>query len=326
MVKLNSLQYQNTNTPTLDESYSVEPLKNNSEFEAITKSFKKKYLHNSLNTFSFTKEGFLSVFFQLQGSIAISLGECEAIVQAGKMYEKLGHEITWISLNSSGEIKYQMCKDLKVDFFFVSSYVMDTFIQTSLEKIKEYTKAKIISNCSANKYAKNADLILFDAYKLCGYGVCGVILYSSDELEKQYDGETDVLGLKLIYEALEKQKFVISNKDNFIEALKEEFKEDLHFFVDANLTLPYTLHFGLKDIKARQIIRTLSLHDIYVTNGEGCSLGLARPSRIIQAMGYEEEKSRWALSFTFDKEYTSNDIQTIIKTMGQKYRQIKALS
>jgi len=326
MVKLNALQYQNTYSPTLDESYSVHPLKNNNEFESITKSFKKKYQHNNLNTFSFTKEGFLSLFIQLQGSIAISLGECEAIVQAGKMYEKLGHEITWISLNNAGEIKYQMCKDLCVDFFFVSSYVMDTFMQTSLLKIKEYTKAKIISNCSANKYAKNADLILFDAYKLCGYGVCGVILYSDDELEKQYDGETDVLGLKLIYEVLGKQKFVINCKDNFIEALKVEFKEDLHFFVDSNLTLPYTLHFGLKHIKARQIIRTLSLHDIYVTNGEGCSLGLARPSRIIQAMGYEEEKSRWALSFTFDKEYTSRDIQTIIKTMGQKYRQIKALS
>ncbi|NQY94924.1 MAG: cysteine desulfurase, partial [Campylobacteraceae bacterium] len=241
MVKLNALQYQNTHTPTLDESYSVEPLKNNSEFERITTSFKKEYKHKSLNTFSFTKEGFLSLFFQLNGSIAISLGECEAIVQAGKMYEKLGHTVTWISLNSEGEIKYQACKDLKVDFFFVSSYVMDTFMQTSLEKIKENSAAKIISNCSANKYAKNADLILFDAYKLSGYGVCGVILYSDDELEEQYDGETDVLGLKLIHQALEKQKFVISNKDEFIEVLKDEFKENLHFFVDANLTLPYTL-------------------------------------------------------------------------------------
>jgi len=326
MVKLNSLQYSNSQTPTLDETYSAEPLKNNVEFESIKVAFKKEYAHKSLNTFSFTKEGFLSLFIQLDGRIAISLGESEAIILAGEMYEELGHEVVWISLNSNGEIKYDRCKNLDVDFFFVSSYIMDTFVQTSIEKIKTYTSAKIVSNCSANKYAKNADLILFDAYKLCGYGVCGVILYSLDELDEQYDGEMDVLGLKLIYEALEQQKFVNTNKNDFIQSLKEEFKEDLHFFVDANSTLPYTLHFGLKDIKARQIIRTLGLHDIYITNGEGCSLGLSRPSRIIQEMGYEEDTSRWALSFTFDKEYEQDEIHKIVKTMGQKYRQIKALS
>jgi len=326
MVKLNALQYSNKYTPTLDDSYSVEPLKNNHEFEAIKVAFQKEYSHKNLNTFSFTKEGLLSLFIQLKGRIAISLGESEAIILAGKMYEELGNEIIWVTLNTNGEINYDMCKNLDVDFFFVSSYIMDTFVQTSIEKIKTMTKAKIVSNCSANKYARNADLILFDAYKLCGYGVCGVVLYSHDELEEQYDGEIDVLGLKLIYEALTQQEFVNTNKDDFIQSLKEEFNEDLYFFVDSNMTLPYTLHFGLKDIKARQIIRTLGLHNIYVTNGEGCSLGLSKPSRIIQEMGYEEDKSRWALSFTFDKKYESAEIQNIIKTMGQKYRQIKALS
>ena len=326
MYKLNFLQYPCVQTISLDESYSVEPLKSNDEFELLINNFKKEFGYTNLNSFSFTKEGFLALMIELQGNIAVSLGECEAIVQASKLYEKLGNEVVWIGLNKDGSINYDECKNINVDFIFVSSYIMDTFVKTNLEIIKQNTKAKVISNCSANKYAKFADMILFDSYKLSGYGTCGVVLYSNDELNEQYPGEIDALGIKLIYDALKNQTFKTKNKDEFIDVLKEEFKENLHFFVTPDSTLAYTLHFGLKGIKAREIIRTLGLNDIFVTNGEGCSLGLARPSRIIQDMGYPEKQSRWALSLTFVKEYDSGEIKNIIQTMSRKYRQIKALS
>ncbi len=326
MYKLNSLQYPVINPISLNESYSVEPLKNNDEFDHLIKSFKKEFGYKSLNTFSFTKDGLFALMCTLKGSIAISLGECEAIVEAGKFYEKLGNKVTWISISPNGEINYNECDRLQNDYFFVSSYIMDTYVTTSLEKIKSLTDSKIISNCSADKYAKFADLIIFDSYKLCGYGVSGVILYSNDELDEQYPGETDALGIKLISKSLKNQEFETKNKNEFLEELKVEFKNDIHFFVDPNITLPYTLHFGLKHIKAREIIRTLSLSDILVTNGEGCSLGLSRPSRIIQEMGYPEIESRWALSLTFIQNYCSEDIQKIVKTISKKYRQIKALS
>jgi|GEM_PF-807854 len=326
MVKLNALQYPLIDEIILDSTYSVEPLKNNNEFETLVSDFKNEFGYTSLNTFSCTKEGFLSLFLSLNRKIAISLGESEALILAGRFYESLGNSVSWISLNVDGELNYKECENLEVDYFFVSSYVMDTFVETSLEKINKLCTAKLISNCSANKYAKSADMIYFDAYKLCGYGVCGVILYSNDELEEQYAGETDALGIKLIYKALKNQSYTGKNKEEFVQVLENEFEENLHFFVQPQSTLPYTLHFGLKDIKAREIIRTLSLNDILVTNGEGCSLGLSRPSRIIQDMGYEESKSRWALSFTFTQDYTTTQIENIVKTLSRKYRQIKALS
>jgi len=245
MYKLNFLQYPCVQTISLDESYSVEPLKSNDEFELLINNFKKEFGYTNLNSFSFTKEGFLALMIELQGNIAVSLGECEAIVQASKLYEKLGNEVVWIGLNKDGSINYDECKNINVDFIFVSSYIMDTFVKTNLEIIKQNTKAKVISNCSANKYAKFADMILFDSYKLSGYGVCGVVLYSNDELNEQYSGETDALGIKLIYDALKNQTFKTKNKDEFIDVLKEEFKENLHFFVTPDSTLAYTLHFGL---------------------------------------------------------------------------------
>ncbi len=326
MYKLNSLQFPQIKELEINSNYSVEPLKNNLGFDTLIHEFKKEFGYKSLNSFAFTKEGFFAFMCELNGSIAVSLGECEAIIQGAKLYESLGNSVVWVGLTKDGSLDYNECKDIKTDYFFVSSYIMDTFVKVDLEKIKQSTTSKLISNCSANKYAKFADIILFDAYKLTGYGTCGVILYSQDELEEQYLGETDALGIKLIYDALKNQGFTSVCKESFLKVLKEGFNEDLYLFVDPSSTLEYSFHFGLKGIKAREIIRTLSLSNILVTNGEGCSLGLSRPSRIIQEMGYEEIESRWALSLTFTEELNSEEIEKIVKTMSRKYRQIKALS
>ena len=100
----------------------------------------------------------------------------------------------------------------------------------------------------------------------------------------------------------------------------------MYFFVDSKDTLEYSLHFALKNIKAREIIRTLALNSILITNGEGCSLGLSMPSRVIQAMGYEELISRNAISLTFTQIFEDEEIEKIVKAFAKKYRQIKVLN
>lgn len=98
------------------------------------------------------------------------------------------------------------------------------------------------------------------------------------------------------------------------------------FFVNNNQTLPYTLHFALKNIKARELIRTLSLDEIYISNGEGCSLGLSRPSRVIQTMGYDETTSRNAITLSFSEKYDEQTIEKIVNKIAKKYLQIKVLN
>ena len=190
---------------TIDKSYSLESLKNSDEFELLLNDFKSEFGFKNLNTFTFANEGFLSMMLDLNGSIAISLGENEEIIQAGKLYEKYVNKVVWIGLTNEGKLNYDECKNINVDFFFVSSFITDTFAKTSLEKVKELTSAKIVANCSAYKYAKIADIILIDAYKLCGYKGCGIVLYNDDELYEKFGNESDALVIKLVYEALKSQ-------------------------------------------------------------------------------------------------------------------------
>lgn len=327
MYKLNILQYNNMQNLHIKDDMSLNILSNNEEYNKTEKEFKEKYSFGNINSFSFSKSGFLSLLLELnkKGKIAISVGETQSLIDAAILFEELGFEIILIDLLKDGNVNIQKLEDLEMDFIFISSYVMDTFVKTSIENIKKSTNAKIISNASAH-FDKNSDVIYFDPYKLTGYSFHGLILFNGDLFEEQVISNKDGIALFNIFEALKIQKFEISIKDKFIEKLKDELKDDIYFFVDNTQTLPYTLHFALKNIKARELIRTLALDEIYITNGEGCSLGLSKPSRIIQAMDYDETTSRNSISLTFTQKLEEIEIEKIVNKIAKKYKQIKVLN
>jgi hypothetical protein len=323
MYKLNFLQYPNVSSYNLSSEISLQALQSNEDIENFITDFSSSFSFKSLTTFSFSKDGFLSMMLNLGGKILVSLGESQAIIDASIKYKELGFSLEFISLKKDGTLNYE---DIKTcDYIFASSYIMDTYIKVDLKKVKKLSNAKIISNISATLDSKDCDMAILDSYKLTGFSFSSILLHD-ELLEEQYLGAIDTLCIYKIKESIDCFKPITLYKDEFILCLNEEFKEDIFYFVEPNDTLEYTLHFGLKGIKAREIIRTLSLSDIFVTNGEGCSLGLSRPSRVLQEMQYEEIESRWALSLSFSQSLTSDEIKNITKIMSRKYRQIKALN
>lgn len=306
------------------QNYSLDSLLTNDYFEELCINYKKRFNFSKLKTFSFSKEGFLGLFLELKGKIAISVGESEALISGAKLYESLGFEIIWIGLNKDGKVNLSELQNQNIDFLFLSSYVMDTFVITSLSDIKKLITAKIISNASAD-FSTLSDAIYFDNYKLTGYNLSGVLLFEEENLFELLNiGFIDTLAVKQCFEALKNQYFNYEMKNKFLEKLKEKFQENIYFFVNPNDTLEYSLHFGLKGIKARELIRTLALNKIFLTNGEGCSLGLSKPSRIIQAMGYNETESRNSLQIAFNFFFTDEEIEEILNTIYLKYKQIKS--
>ncbi len=323
MYKLNFIQYPDVNKIEVDETLSLQALNDNAKAEAVIEDLKNRFNFKSLNSFSFSEDGFLSLMIKLGGKIIVSKGESQAIIDAAKRYKDLGFDIEFISLKRNGQLKYDEIKSC--DYAFISSYIMDTYVKVDLHKVKELSGAKLISNVSATLDVNSCDIAVFDAYKLTGFSFSSILLHN-EVLEEQYLALIDITSVSTILKAVENFTFKTEYKEDFQIALEEELKEDIYFFVDSNETLDYTLHFGLKGIKAREIIRSLALGGILVTNGEGCSLGLSKPSRVLSEMGYEEHETRWALSLSFKDELTSDEINLIVKAIGKKYRQIKRLS
>ena len=198
-------------------------------------------------------------------------------------------------------------------------------MKIDLKKVKKNTKAKIISNGTAN-IDKTSDAVFFDNYKLNGYNVSGVLLFDDEFFNAIPIGQMDTVALKMCYEAISNRKFNHDVKNIFLDELLEVFNEEIYFFVNAQHTLEYSLHFGFKGIKARELIRTIALSKIFITNGEGCSLGLSKPSRIISEMGFDEVTCRTALSLSFNNEFSVDEIKRIVYTLYMKYKQLKILN
>ena len=326
MIKLNTIHYPLIQDVNIVKEFSSDILKNNELYLDLEKRFLKKYSFSSLKTFSFTQDGFLGLLCGLQreGKIAISLGETETLIQAGKLYEDLGFEIIWIGLEKDGQIDFKEIEKLDVEFLFISSYIIDTFVKTDLREVQQKTKAKLISNGTV-QYNELSDAVYFDPYKLTGFNSSGVII--SDAIFKnQSIGFVDNIAVYQIYQGLLSQNFISTLKSKFKNVLQNLFADDIYFFVEPKITLEFTLHFGLKNIKARELIRTLSLDEILITNGEGCSLGLSQPSRIIQEMGYDKEISRNGISLSFSQEIADENIEKVCKLFYRRYKQIKVLT
>lgn len=327
MYKLNFLQYKNMQNLHIKDSLSLNILSNNEDYSSLEDSFKKEFAFESLNYFSFCKSGFLSLLLQLnkKGKIAVSLGETQSLIDACEIFCSLGFDILYLDLNKDGSVNLDKLKDQKIDFLFISSYTVDTFYKNSLENVKKLTDAKIISNASAS-FDKKSDVIYFDSYKLTGFSTKSIILFNQNLFEEQAIFEKDGISLNNIFQSLKNQKFENSMKEIFKERLENSLKDNLYYFIDNKNSLEYTLHFALKGIKARELIRTLALDEILISNGEGCSLGLSKPSRVIQAMGYDELTSRNAITLSFEKSYSISEIDKIVNLISKRYLQIKVLN
>mgnify|MGYP006359567707 FL=1 len=327
MYKLNFLQYKNMQNLHIKDGLSLNILSNNEDYISLEDSLKKDFTFESLNYFSFCKSGFLSLLLELskKGKIAISLGETQSLIYAANLFERLGFEIIYLELLKDGNVDLKKLQNQNIDFLFLSSYVMDTFVKTPLEEVKKFTSAKVISNASAS-FDKNSDVIYFDSYKLTGFSTKSIILFNQNLFEEQAIFEKDGISLNNIFQSLKNQKLENSMKEIFKEKLENSLKDNLYYFIDNKNSLEYTLHFALKGIKARELIRTLALDEILISNGEGCSLGLSKPSRVIQAMGYDELTSRNAITLSFEKSYSISEIDKIVNLISKRYLQIKVLN
>lgn len=327
MYKLNFLQYNNMQNLHINSELSLNILSDNQKYLELEKQFLSKYSFENINYFSFCKNGFLGLLLELskKGKIAVSLGETQSLIDAAKIFESLDFEIIYLELLKDGNVDLKKLQNHNIDFLFLSSYVMDTFVKTSLEEAKKLTNAKIISNASAS-FDKNSDVIYFDSYKLTGFSTKSIILFNQNLFEEQAIFEKDGISLNNIFQSLKNQKFENSMKEIFKEKLENSLKDNLYYFIDNKNSLEYTLHFALKGIKARELIRTLALDEILISNGEGCSLGLSKPSRVIQAMGYDELTSRNAITLSFEKSYSISEIDKIVNLISKRYLQIKVLN
>lgn len=110
------------------------------------------------------------------------------------------------------------------------------------------------------------------------------------------------------------------SKVQFFESLKAKLQDNIGLFAPLHLSAPNTLALRLKHIKAREIIQALQIEGIYAINGLDCLYGNAKPSFVLQSMGYEEAQCRELISISY---VDLKDIESIATSIANAYLQLR---
>lgn len=117
------------------------------------------------------------------------------------------------------------------------------------------------------------------------------------------------------------QEPIVDSKHLFYQTLKKYLGENLDTFASLDNTPPNALPLRFRNIKARTLIQALSVEQIFAINGQDCLFGKAKPSFVLQTMGYEEKHCRELLSISY-RDLQPHQIDTIAQKIAFAYQQI----
>lgn len=255
---------------------------------------------------------------------------------------KFGYNITYIPVNKFGEADLDFLKDAITD---KTSLICAMHSNNELGIINDITKiseiigdrnimlhtdsVQSIGKTQFNVNNFNCSTATISAHKFYGPKGIGALYIKKGitidkfihggKQERDRRGGTEnipaIAGMKKAIEILKEQMdFDIENygklKDYFISRLNTEFKDKItiNSKPDKN-SLPNIVNFSFNNkIDSDTIIIKLDMKGIAVSSGSACTSGAVQPSRILKAIGYDDEKAKSSLRISFGRENKTDEV------------------
>ncbi|MEU8225722.1 cysteine desulfurase family protein [Kribbella sp. NPDC048915] len=80
--------------------------------------------------------------------------------------------------------------------------------------------------------------------------------------------------------------------------------------------LPNNAHLSFSDCEGDSLLLLLDARGIEVSTGSACNAGVAEPSHVLLAMGYDDQRARGSLRFTLGHTSTRADIDAVLEAIG----------
>jgi cysteine desulfurase len=88
--------------------------------------------------------------------------------------------------------------------------------------------------------------------------------------------------------------------------------------------LPNNAHLSFSDCEGDSLLLLLDARGIEVSTGSACNAGVAEPSHVLLAMGYDDQRARGSLRFTLGHTTTDADIDAVLKNIGPVVERAKS--
>lgn len=277
--------------------------------------------------------------------IITSRFEHPSILRTAEYLEKQGVEVTYLDINSNGQIDYDELKNsIKKNTVLVSIMYVNNEIGSvqDLEKIGNIVKgqsdrAKFHVD-AVQGYGKlpidvkkfKIDLLSTSAHKLHGpkgIGFCYIrkginpvpLIHGGGQEKGVRSGTSNVpsvLGMKKAVEIVmenmnDNYSKVNSVKKHFVERLKEIDDIRINCGID-DIFSPYILNVSFRGVRSEVLLHMLEESDIFVSAGSACSSKSTKGSHVLKSIGLQDKDIDSALRFSFSDMNTKEEVDYVI--------------
>lgn len=321
------------------------------------------YLHVSPKELYFTSGATESINTVLKGvadrytskgrHIITCQTEHKAVLSTCAYLEKKGMQITYLPVDSQGNINLQELKDSITPSTILVSIMAannETGLIHPLEDIADICQEKdVLFFCDATQYMGKKkidlqkiaiDILCFSGHKLHaakGVGSLYVrrkskpiqiesLLHGGNQENGKRGGTYNIAGIVSLGKALE-----IADNSNFISSLRDYFEElvyrqieDIFIYSQYANRLPNTSTIVFKQVKAAELMTKLP--DIAVSSGSACVSGSRDPSHVLTAMGATNEDAFCSIRFSFSRYNTKKEVEQVCTALQSAVSQIRDTS
>lgn len=280
--------------------------------------------------------------------ILISSLEHNSIVSSATRLQEQGFEVELLPINQEGLIDLNILKNkIREDTILVSICTVDSEIGLK-QPIEEIGKIlKNYPNCHFHTDAtqamgkipldlQNIDLLTFAPHKFYGLTGIGVLIKKKNtSLHPQIDGgksstvyrsgTPETANIAALETALSISLATRKERYKIVEELYNTLKEKLLTYPKVTInntknSIPYTLNFSIKGVKAIEVQQQLEKNKIYVSTKTSCC-PIATPSKLVYALTKDKNKASSSIRVSLSHLTTKKEIEIFISIFDKIYKE-----
>lgn len=272
--------------------------------------------------------------------------EHPSVLEPFHVLEKNGFDVTYIGVNSDGEISVEELKEaLRADTILVSVMAVnnETGVIQPVDQLKDIMREKspkAALHCDGvqgflkvdlKPKKSGIDMLSVSGHKIHGIKGVGAI-YIADNIninpiicgggqqKNMRSGTENVAGIAAFGAAVDGFSRIGCEKRN---ELKEKILEKIDNVVinGSDNNSGYVLNVSFLGIKAEILLHSLEAKGIYVSTGSACSSNKPMPSHVLSAMGKSSAEIAGAIRFSFSKDEFDTDY--VVATLKEEVENIR---
>lgn len=280
--------------------------------------------------------------------------EHHAVLNSCEFLEKLGFEVTYISVDSEGYIDiHELEESIRKDTVLVSVMMANNEVGTieKIEQIGDLCKKRgiLFHTDAVQAFGKihidvnkiKVDLLSISAHKFNGpKGVGALYIRKGVSIENLIHGgaqERDKRGgtyntpaIAAMGVATKSAMENMKNHDDKIEKLQSLMIDELLKIEGSFINGPSlherligNINLGFKGIQNETLLMILDDKNICVSAGSACQAGAVEPSHVLIAMGLSEEEARSSIRISLSYLNTEEEVYEVVKVLNEAVERIR---